>query len=114
MSESIQIGILGLGQVGSGALSILLKNGAMLEKRAGKKLVVTKALVKDPNKKRAFEMKASRSPKISAKKMESLLDEIGFHSVTIIAQVAEHYNLSERVSISSLSNVLASDIWAVR
>ena len=58
MSESIQIGILGLGNVGSGVLSILLQNGDMLEKRAGRPLVVTKALVKDAKKQRDFSLGA--------------------------------------------------------
>lgn len=53
MSNPIQVGILGLGNVGSGVLSILLQNGSLLEKRSGLPLVVTKALVKNKAKKRA-------------------------------------------------------------
>ncbi len=46
-SSPLRIGILGLGTVGGGALTILRRNEASIEGRVGRKIVVTLAAVRD-------------------------------------------------------------------
>ncbi|PIE74210.1 MAG: homoserine dehydrogenase, partial [Deltaproteobacteria bacterium] len=48
----LKIGVVGLGTVGSALVDILQKNASLIEMRAGKKIEVIKACVRDTNKKR--------------------------------------------------------------
>ncbi len=50
--KKIRIGLLGLGQVGSGVYRILTKKAALLKAQTGVDLEITKILVRDPEKKR--------------------------------------------------------------
>jgi homoserine dehydrogenase len=54
--HSVRIGLLGLGNVGTGVLNILMHHADMLEKRTGKKLQVKTVVVKDLEKSRALKM----------------------------------------------------------
>jgi homoserine dehydrogenase len=47
-SKAIKVGILGLGNIGSGTVEILRKNGALLERRLGVPFEVTRAADRDP------------------------------------------------------------------
>ncbi len=53
--EKVYVGMAGFGTVGSGLAKILAKNGAWIERRLGKSIVVKKVLVRDLNKTRACE-----------------------------------------------------------
>ncbi len=49
----VQIGVLGLGTVGTGVVELIDLNGNLLEKRIGKEIQIKKILVKNPDKKRS-------------------------------------------------------------
>jgi homoserine dehydrogenase len=53
--DVIRLGLGGFGTVGSGLAKILDMNAERIEKRLGKKIVISKVLVRDLNKKRAFD-----------------------------------------------------------
>ena len=53
--DVIRLGLGGFGTVGSGLAKILDMNAERIEKRLGKKIVIAKVLVRDLNKKRAFD-----------------------------------------------------------
>ncbi len=50
--KTVKVGLLGLGNVGSGTYKILDENRAIIEKRIGKNIEVVKILQRNPNKKR--------------------------------------------------------------
>jgi homoserine dehydrogenase len=52
LKDTIRIGILGLGVVGSGTVALLQKNRVSIEKKIGAKIEITKIAVRDLNKKR--------------------------------------------------------------
>ena len=52
MSNLIEIGILGMGNIGSEFVEILLKQTSEIEQASGKKIQISKILVSDLNKKR--------------------------------------------------------------
>lgn len=54
--DVIKLGIGGFGTVGSGLAKILENNGERLAKRLGKRIEITTVLVRDLNKKRAFDL----------------------------------------------------------
>jgi len=54
--DVIKLGLGGFGTVGSGLAKILDSNAERIEKRLGKRLKITTVLVRDLNKKRAFEL----------------------------------------------------------
>jgi len=54
--DPVRIGILGLGTVGGGTVSLLRRNADSLERRLGRPLQVTRVAVKDLNKPRPVEM----------------------------------------------------------
>lgn len=58
----INIGILGVGTVGSSVAKILEDNADIIEARAGIKIVATKGIVKNINKKRDVNIKISDNP----------------------------------------------------
>lgn len=51
--DSIKIGLLGCGTVGTGVVKVLQKNGKIITDKVGKPLEIKKVLVRDKNKKRA-------------------------------------------------------------
>lgn len=53
MKDVINIGILGLGVVGSGTVALLERNRAMIERKVGARLQIRRIAVRDLNKKRA-------------------------------------------------------------
>ncbi len=55
-AKEIGIGILGLGTVGSGVVSLLLRNGELMRRRAGCDLSVKRVLVRDQEKSREVEL----------------------------------------------------------
>lgn len=56
MSDTLRIGIAGVGTVGAGTIHILRSNAAMIADRCGKKLVVTAVSMRDPKKKRDIDL----------------------------------------------------------
>ncbi|MBG0789602.1 MAG: homoserine dehydrogenase [Desulfovibrionaceae bacterium] len=54
--DVIKLGLGGFGTVGSGLAKILDANAGRIEKRLGKRIKITKVLVRDPSKKRAFDL----------------------------------------------------------
>ncbi len=53
--KPVNIGILGLGTVGCGTVSVLARNAEEITRRAGRKIIVTQAAVRDLKKKRGCE-----------------------------------------------------------
>jgi homoserine dehydrogenase len=53
MKDTINIGILGLGVVGSGAVALLQKNRAMIERKIGARMEIRRIVVRDLHKERA-------------------------------------------------------------
>ncbi|MEJ0010542.1 MAG: homoserine dehydrogenase [Alphaproteobacteria bacterium] len=60
MSETLRIGIAGLGTVGGGTLELLRSNAAQIEARCGKKIEVAAVAVRDARKKRGASLKGVR------------------------------------------------------
>ena len=56
LKEPITIGILGLGTVGAGTATVLKRNAAEIERRAGRAIKLISASVRDLNKKRAADL----------------------------------------------------------
>jgi len=52
MLNTLKIGLLGVGNVGLGVVSILDRNADLIEKRTGKRIIISKALVRASGKKR--------------------------------------------------------------
>ena len=52
MNQPLKIGIAGLGTVGAGVLKVLAANGDLLERRCGRKLVVTSVSARDKSRSR--------------------------------------------------------------
>jgi homoserine dehydrogenase len=48
-TKAIKVGILGLGNIGTGTVEILRKNGALLERRLGVPFELVRAADKDPS-----------------------------------------------------------------
>src|SRR5438067_8217615 len=59
MKDTINIGILGLGVVGSGTVAVLERNRAMIERKVGARLQIQRIAVRDLNKKRAVDVDRS-------------------------------------------------------
>jgi homoserine dehydrogenase len=59
MKESLNIGILGLGVVGSGAVTLLNQNRAQIERKIGAKISVRRIAVRDLDKRRAVQVDRS-------------------------------------------------------
>ena len=59
MKESLNIGILGLGVVGSGTVSLLHQNRAQIAGKVGADVVVRRIAVRDLDKKRAVQVERS-------------------------------------------------------
>jgi homoserine dehydrogenase len=55
MKETIHIGILGLGVVGSGTLAVIEQNRSLIERKVGARVVVKRIAVRDLHKKRLIE-----------------------------------------------------------
>jgi homoserine dehydrogenase len=58
MNKVIQVGLLGMGTVGTGVLKLLQKNGASIEQRTGTLIVIKKILVRDLSKSRQLPVDA--------------------------------------------------------
>lgn len=56
MSEAIRVGLIGLGTVGQGVIEVLRNNATEIERRVGRRVVVTHASARDLNKARAVPM----------------------------------------------------------
>ncbi len=56
VKETINIGILGLGVVGSGTVALLEQNRAMIEAKVGARLHIRRIAVRDLQKKRAVQV----------------------------------------------------------
>jgi homoserine dehydrogenase len=52
--KPIKVGLLGLGTVGGGTLTVLRRNATEITRRAGREIVVVKAAVRDLDKARAL------------------------------------------------------------
>ena len=56
MSEPVQVGVVGMGTVGSGVVRLLVDSADHIERHAGRRIVFAKAVVKDPAKARSVEV----------------------------------------------------------
>ena len=54
MSDSVNIGLLGLGIVGSGVAKALMEKSHQFKNVSGKELLVKKVLIRDPEKQRMY------------------------------------------------------------
>ncbi|KYZ77459.1 homoserine dehydrogenase [Anaerosporomusa subterranea] len=70
MNKVIQVGLLGMGTVGTGVLKLLQKNGASIEQRVGAQIVIKKVLVRDLSKSRPLPVDA-----IMTTVVEDILDD---------------------------------------
>jgi homoserine dehydrogenase len=78
--ESVKIGLLGLGTVGTGVVKTLQSHREQIEKRTGKQIVIQRILVRDPDKKRGVFVERERltlSP-------ESILED---QEISVIVEV---------------------------
>ncbi|MEK9743113.1 MAG: homoserine dehydrogenase, partial [Gammaproteobacteria bacterium] len=53
----VQVGVIGLGTVGSGTVDVLARNGAEIARRAGRAIQVTRAAVRDLSRDRACDLR---------------------------------------------------------
>ena len=77
MKATVNIGLLGLGNVGTGVLNILTHNADLLCRRTGKKLMVRKILVKDLSKQRGLKMPGIHL----TDRADDILDDADIHIV---------------------------------
>jgi len=56
MSEPVQVGVVGMGTVGSGVVRLLVDSADHIERHAGRRIVFAKAVVRDPAKARSVEV----------------------------------------------------------
>jgi len=68
--ESVKIGLMGLGTVGSGVVRLLEDNGSLIARKLGFPLEISKILVRDPQKPRAVEV----DPSLLTSNPDDLLD----------------------------------------
>ncbi len=69
--QTISVGLLGLGTVGTGAVRILRENARDIEARLGARIEVKRVLVQDPSKERAIEVPAA----LLTSRVEDVLDD---------------------------------------
>jgi homoserine dehydrogenase len=94
--SSINVGLFGLGVVGSGVLEILRRNGELIRRRLGAELRVTKAVTAHPEKKRAVPLdgiSVSRDP-------DTILKDPNIH---IVAELMGGTDLARRVVLDALN-----------
>jgi homoserine dehydrogenase len=60
MNEPVRIGVVGMGTVGSGVVRLLVESADHIERHAGRRIVVEKAVVKDPAKARDVQVPGGR------------------------------------------------------
>lgn len=70
MKDSIQIGMLGLGTVGTGVAKILSQSGASIAQKVGRPIVLKKVLVRDVNKARSLPQ-----PVVLTNRAEDILED---------------------------------------
>ena len=97
MTTVINIGMLGLGTVGSGVWKILTERGDLLEERTGFRFQVKKVLVRDPQKKRAVELPAGR---LTTRAEEVVNDP----DISIVVEVMGGISPADRLIRSALEN----------
>ena len=118
--KTVKVGLLGLGNVGSGTYKILDENRAIIEKRIGKNIEVVKILQRNPNKKRLVNINdymTTQNPDdiLLDSEIDIVVEAIGgiepattlslIHiSMLLISHIAE-LNLSLRYLLSSASSV---------
>ena len=56
MSEPVRVGVVGMGTVGSGVVRLLVESADHIERHAGRRIVVEKAVVKDVAKARSVQL----------------------------------------------------------
>src|SRR3972149_7344901 len=93
--DTINVGLFGLGVVGSGVLEILARNRELIRRRLGAELRVTRAVVAHPKKKRAVSLEGiqvSGDP-------ETILRDPGIH---VVAELMGGTDLARRVVLAAL------------
>ena len=60
MNEAVRVGVVGMGTVGSGVVRLLLESADHIERHAGRRIVVEKAVVKDMSKARSVDLPAGK------------------------------------------------------
>ncbi|GAW93246.1 homoserine dehydrogenase [Calderihabitans maritimus] len=78
--DSVQIGLLGLGTVGTGVLKVLTQNSSDIEQKVGKKIEVKKILVRDINKPRRVEV----DPSLLTTEVQDILED---EDIDIVVEV---------------------------
>ena len=92
----INIGLLGLGTVGTGVMQILAKNRADIAAKTGSELKITKALVRDPSKTRphldpAVELTTDASSVLTDPAIDIIVEVMGgIEPARHIATALEH------------------------
>lgn len=95
MGEAIQIGLLGLGTVGTGVLRLLQENGPEIFRRAGAELNVTRILVKDPSKPRRIDVGAA----ILTSDVSEILDD---PQIRIVVELIGDFQPARRYILQAL------------
>ncbi|GMT38827.1 Homoserine dehydrogenase Hom [Helicobacter bizzozeronii] len=86
----LNIGIIGLGCVGMGVVEILKKNRALIAKRCGHELVITRGVVQDLSKKRAVDFPLSD-------RLEDILDDPSIDVVVeLMGGVEQAFQVAQR------------------
>jgi homoserine dehydrogenase len=60
MTEPVRVGVVGMGTVGSGVVRLLVESADHIERHAGRRIVVERAVVKDPAKSRSVAVPGGR------------------------------------------------------
>ncbi|HEY4375269.1 MAG TPA: homoserine dehydrogenase [Burkholderiales bacterium] len=94
--KPIQVGLLGIGTVGSGTFSVLSRNGAEITRRAGREIQI--AMVADLNTKRAEEIVAGR-----AKVTANADDIINNPDIDIVVELIGGYTIAKTLVLKAIA-----------
>lgn len=94
--KPIQVGLLGIGTVGSGTFSVLSRNGAEITRRAGREIQI--AMVADLNTKRAEEIVAGR-----AKVTANADDIINNPDIDIVVELIGGYTVAKTLVLKAIA-----------
>jgi homoserine dehydrogenase len=94
--KPIQVGLLGIGTVGSGTFSVLSRNGAEITRRAGREIQI--AMVADLNTKRAEEIVAGR-----ARVTANADDIINNPDIDIVVELIGGYTVAKTLVLKAIA-----------
>src|SRR5947207_2515409 len=119
MKDAINIGILGLGVVGSGTVALLEQNRAMIEQKVGARLHVRRIAVRDLHKKRAdFDTVLQEAQARGYAEADPSSDVEGFdaqYKIAILSSIAftSRVNVGD-VYVEGITRITARDIECAR